>query len=629
MKRRLFILLLLVLVVVAIRRPDWRLAAQRAAAPYVERAMVPLRERARAFRVGSRPAPPPSPIPDGATVGHPGATQGRGDGAVPDGATGREDDGPTKENPSSQGVPGPAVESTPPAAQPTVGTAGNLPPRLPALRPSPPLPPALRALQAAVRANPSAAGYRRLADAAAAAGFPPLAADAYREEARIYRRLGDPNAAAVEEWKAGRYRAEGLLYLHALTPPSPALQTAQRLEPPYGAYLGAFIDRDDELQATFLDENWQTHRDPEAFEERAGKEHASYFCYLRYGQRFPFQWAERLRAVGAIPHIAWEPRSLAEVNDDAALARFADALAQFDAPIFIRFAGEMNGEWTPYHGDPALYRQKFRLVYRVISRRAPNAALIWCVNNVPDAPIDAYYPGDDAVDWVGVNFYNVLYFDNDPARPADRVHPADLLQRVYARYAARKPIAICEYAASHQAAVDPRPRPELAITRMAQLYAALPRLFPRVKLVDWFDCNNLRQARPDRQLNNYSLTDDASILRAYREAIAPDYFLSRQDDRPRATVRPLRDQEPLDGVVTLSAWVRAHLDRPRVYILADDQVLYAGDEPGAYVCRWDTRRARPGTHTLRLLVTDRDGRRILEERHTVRLTALTTTGRRL
>lgn len=606
MRARHFILLLLVLAVVAVWRPDWRVAAQRAVEPYVARTTASLREPGarqpprrqgergggegrRASRAGTPPRAFPSPTPSG--------------------TTGRLRGGEIEQ------------DEVPPqhlASSPVIVPAGNLPPRLPALRPPPPLPASLRALRAAARANPSAAGYRQLADAAAAAGFPALAAEAYLQEAQVYRRLGDPNAAVVEEWKAGRYRAEGRLYLHAPTPPSPALQTAQRLEPPYGAYLGAFIDRDDELPSSFLDENWQTHRDAEEFEERVGKQHASYFCYLRYGQRFPFRWAERLRGAGAIPHIAWEPRSLAEVNDDATLSRFVDAVAQFGAPIFIRFAGEMNGDWTPYHGDPALYRQKFRLVHRVLSQRAPNAALIWCVNNVPDAPIDAYYPGDDAVDWVGVNFYNVLYFDNDPTRPADQVHPADMLQRVYARYAARKPIALCEYAASHQAAVDLRPRPELAITRLSQLYAALPRLFPRVKLVDWFDCNNLRQARPDRQLNNYSVTDDPNILSAYRAAIAPDYFLGQPEDRPRATIRPLRDQEPLDGIVTMSAWVRASLDHPRVYIAADDQVLYAGDEPGASLCQWDTRRARPGTHVIRLLVADREGRRLLEERRAVR-----------
>ena len=28
-----------------------------------------------------------------------------------------------------------------------------------------------------------------------------------------------------------------------------------------------------------------------------------------------------------------------------------------------------------------------------------------------------YYPGDEYVDWVGVNFYSVYYHDNGPSRP--------------------------------------------------------------------------------------------------------------------------------------------------------------------------------------------------------------------
>src|SRR5262249_58173295 len=122
---------------------------------------------------------------------------------------------------------------------------------------------------------------------------------------------------------------------------------------------------------------------------------------------------------------------------------------------------------------------------------------------------------------------------------------------------------------------------------------------------------------PGRQLNDYSLTDVSQILAAYREAITPDYFLGRPDDHPATTIRSLRDRETLDGVVTLSAWVRAPIDRPRVYLLADDEVLYAGDTPGAPICRWDTRRTRPGPHHLRLLVTDRENRRLLDVRRRV------------
>jgi len=415
----------------------------------------------------------------------------------------------------------------------------------------------------------------------------------------------------VETMKAGRYRAEAALYFHVAKAP-PAGPALARLEPPSGVLLGAFIDRDDRLPATFMDENWQTHRDADEFAELVGKKHATLFCYLSYGRPFPMRWAERLKGQGVIPHVAWEPKSLDDVTEDAYLDRFASDVARLDYPVFIRFAGEMNGDWTPYHGDPSHYREKFRLVYRAIHDRAPKAAVIWCVNNIPDGPIDSYYPGDDAVDWVGVNFYNVLYFDNVRSRPADRVHPADLLQNVYSRYSKRKPIAICEYAASHQASIDPRPRPEYAATRLAQLYAALPRRFPRVKLIDWFNCNNLKHARPDRQLNNYSVTDDETVLRAYSEAIAPDHYLSSLEERAAEQIRSLKKGDAVSGVVTLSAWVRCHLDRPLVYLLAGDQVLYAGDSPGATVCRWDTRKVKPGKHAVRMLVLDREHRKVVD-----------------
>jgi hypothetical protein len=618
---RWFLLLTIAAAVAAYWRPDWRVAAQRAATPWVKRAAAPVIERVRAWR-GWRSTPAPVARPRAAPEAAPPAERAGEHGnqvaAAPPAEERREDQARPEEREDRRGPDEAApAEETP--AETAVEPAGNLPPRLPAPRAALSLPSGLHALQQAAEGNPSATGYRRLADAAAAAGFPAVAAEAYLREAAVYRRLGDPNAAAVEELKEGRYRAEGRLYLHTAEQPPRSLDTGARLEPPYGALLGAFIDRDDQLQNSYQDENWQTHRDEGEFERVTGKKHGSLFCYLEYGKPFPYRWAERLRDAGVAPHIAWEPRSLARVQEDAYLTRFADQVARLDAPIFLRFAGEMNGEWTPYHGDPALYRQRFRLVYRVIHRRAPKAALIWCVNSVPETGIEAYYPGDDAVDWVGVNLYNVLYFDNVRSRPADHVHPADLLQGIYRRYAARKPIALCEYAASHLAAVDPRPRPEFAATRMAQLYASLPRLFPRVKLVDWYDCDNLRHARPDRQLNDYSLTDEPRILEAYRRSVHQDYFLSSLEDRPRETIRPLGAEEAVSGIVTFSAWVRGPLDRPRVYILADDQVLYAGDEPGAPVCRWDARRARPGTHTIRLLVLDRENRRIMEERQRVRV----------
>ncbi|HIB67792.1 MAG TPA: copper amine oxidase, partial [Phycisphaerales bacterium] len=51
---------------------------------------------------------------------------------------------------------------------------------------------------------------------------------------------------------------------------------------------------------------------------------------------------------------------------------------------------------------------------------------------------------------------------------------------------------------------------------MSQLYATIPLRYPRVKMVNWYDCNNLIQAKSDRRLNNYQLTKPQAVLEAYQ-----------------------------------------------------------------------------------------------------------------
>jgi hypothetical protein len=82
----------------------------------------------------------------------------------------------------------------------------------------------------------------------------------------------------------------------------------------------------------------------------------------------PVPWAERLRDAGIIPHIAWEPRSLAEA-DEASLT----ALPAISRVSRRRCSSASQGdEWRldSLPRRPALYREKFRLVHRVLSRRA-------------------------------------------------------------------------------------------------------------------------------------------------------------------------------------------------------------------------------------------------------------------
>ena len=294
-----------------------------------------------------------------------------------------------------------------------------------------------------------------------------------------------------------------------------------KFEPRNGCYLGAFVMRDENVNSSMA-----------RFEEVVGKGHASYLRYVGYGQPFPQKWVDQVRSVGAVPNIAFEPNfGLAQVEDDAYLRDWSRAAGLSGGPVFLRFASEMNGNWTAYHGDPALYRQKFRLVAGVMRKEAPNVAMVWTPYCMPDGNIPSYYPGDDAVDWVGVNIYSVHHHDGTVEHFAGNEDPTQLLAPVYRRYAARKPIQISEYAATHFCQACGTEMPAFAVQKMTRMYRSLPARFPRVKMIYWFSWDTISGKAA---ANNYAVTDDPLVLSTYQSLVANPYFLQRLPyGRPR------------------------------------------------------------------------------------------------
>jgi hypothetical protein len=296
--------------------------------------------------------------------------------------------------------------------------------------------------------------------------------------------------------------------------PVAAGEALGKFEPPTGCFLGAFVLRDVNIHASMT--RW---------EELTGKGHASYLCYVGYGKPFPAAWVRDVRKIGAVPNIALEPNSgLGNVHDDHYLRGFARQAAESGGPIFMRFASEMNGPWTRYHGDPLRYRATFRLVSRVMREEAPNVAMVWTPYCTPLRPIPDYYPGDDAVDWVGINVYSVHHHDGDTNHPAHREDPAELIQPLYDLYADRKPIQISEYAATHFCTACGEYTADFAMDKMIRMYRSLPARFPRVKMIYWFSFDT---ASDHAAHNNYAVTDDPVIRDTYRRLVAPDYFLPR------------------------------------------------------------------------------------------------------
>ena len=316
-----------------------------------------------------------------------------------------------------------------------------------------------------------------------------------------------------------------------LTAPGPLLNPVVLgpYEPARGCYIGAYIRLDPVVRG-----------DIEAFERLVGKKHATYFRYVGYGQPFPFKWVKRLRDRGYAPHIAWEPNDgLDVVRDDDYLRGWAEAARHAAVPIFLRYASEMNGTWQAWSGDPELYKEKWRLVYRVIHEVAPNVVMIWCPFAMPRATIQQYYPGDEYVDWVGVNIYSVMRHDGDATKIGGE-DPRDLLRYVYELYAAKKPIAVCEYGATHFCKATGQRCSNFAVDAMTKMYRSLAQEFPRVRMINWFSVD---AAKSGLAHNDYALTTDELVLSTYRQLIADDYFLSSVAEKPVVAARPEKPAE--------------------------------------------------------------------------------------
>ncbi len=443
-----------------------------------------------------------------------------------------------------------------------------------------------------------AAKYRSLADSYLAAGKYQQASAAFLKASQLYRELGDSNAAEVLRAASKRYETSIRLFAEQPLDEASAKRnfTGAKFEPFYGCLVGVNIERED------------TTREPERFNQLIGKKHATFFMYRSFGTAFPADLTRKLKSLRAGLQIAWEPRTLDEMDDYNTVSRFAQAAASSGIPIFLRFASEMNGPWTRYHGNPALYRQKFRTVAKIMHTLAPNVAMVWCPNEIPQEPIADYYPGEEAVDWVGVNFYSVIYNDANRARSGEWRNPADALVYIYGKYSAKHPIMVGEWGATHHSTLDRDPKPQFAVNKIGQFYTALPRVYPRVKAVHWLSMNTMSYASGARKLNNFSLLDNKLVAQKYRDTLLDSYFLESValDLVPSSSLQivPLKPGGIYPYGTKVSALVRSYEQQPQVRILVNGKEMVNEREVGDYHFVLSTL----GKVELRLTASDSKGR---------------------
>lgn len=347
------------------------------------------------------------------------------------------------------------------------------------------------------------------------------ASQAYIQEANLYAKKGDLNAAAVEHRKANRLLTDVAIAIPVVSPEP--TNTLAKYEPANGCYIGV---RDD-FEGQYYGQNQGNADD---FEQRADHKVAIALDYDNYGRPFPIQWAKREARAGRAIQIAWEPHHIENVQDDAYLNQYARDAGRSACPIFLRFGGEMNGGWTSWGRSPAQYRRAFRTVHKVMERYAPNVIMVWAPNAIPTSNLDKYYPGDDVVDWVGISLYVTRYYDDRLSRPAWQDNPIWLIDPFYKKYASRKPLCLVECGVTRRSRVEGTNADTFAADRIEDLLNGIKIRYPRLKMACFFDRNNLTGAIPGRRLNDYALPSGSMALTAISSELKDPYFLGSVKD---------------------------------------------------------------------------------------------------
>lgn len=114
---------------------------------------------------------------------------------------------------------------------------------------------------------------------------------------------------------------------------------------------------------------------------------------------------------------------------DESIESFCRALSNVGRPVYIRIGYEFEGRWNGYR--PGTYKKSFIRIVRALRRHQVPAATVWCsagpsAANVSMDGVMEYYPGDEWVDWWGIDIFSRQDINS------------------------AKTIAFCDYAAEHR-----------------------------------------------------------------------------------------------------------------------------------------------------------------------------------
>jgi hypothetical protein len=343
----------------------------------------------------------------------------------------------------------------------------------------------------------------------------------------------------------------------AAHPEDTVIPSRARLEPAGGTYYGVNLDWEQDGAI--------------AYSQRLGLSAAVYVAFFS----FPFSEADTANVDAFIEQVAEQHgMALITLQPDLGLDRvtatvaydFAERLVKYnqrDVPVLVRFAHEMNGSWYSWSQKPTEYVRAFRTLADAVHKSTTLSVMIWAPNygggypfaggryeaspqnsdfhlldtnqdghlDMSDDMYAPYYPGDDAVDWVGMSVYHwgnqhpwgeneipeagkfiALITGNYSGLDGDH-RPVPNFYHVYVEQHG-KPMAITETAALYNP--DLGGDAELSIKQAwwRQVFSTeVAENFPGIKMINWFEWRKF-ESEVGTTID-WTVTSNQVLLQAY------------------------------------------------------------------------------------------------------------------
>ncbi|MDX6609633.1 MAG: hypothetical protein QOF85_1558 [Solirubrobacterales bacterium] len=224
-----------------------------------------------------------------------------------------------------------------------------------------------------------------------------------------------------------------------------------------------------------------------------------------------------LRARGETPMVTLEPylgSGVASLSDiatgkyDAYFRKEADAVRALGMTVMIRFAHEMNllsSDWGPNKAGNtgSAYADAWRHIVTVFREEgANNVKWVWAPNvDYGGRPFNQFYPGDEWVDYVGLDGYNWGSSGGESFASFSKIFASSYTTITQL---STKPLIVSETAASEAGG-------NKAAWIEETFLRTIPQTMPRISAVIWFSENKER---------DWPVNSSQASLDAYRKVVA-------------------------------------------------------------------------------------------------------------